>query len=340
MDSLGENLGSTSGIEKRKWISVPSELEGLDGQKKDIKIELMEDGKPRAVAFFDIDGTLAHLGNIHGMAIRRLFNNVRDGDLEETYYNGFKLGNSFREFDRMREIYVDGHVEWKDPEIYLKERFAPHAGEIDEPGNPAHDVAAAILKEYGKIAAQVAEDLYKVNPKEFAKSNIEPMFKLARMYSRLGIPMVGFTANAKSFVDKLAKYLKLSDIFLDIATDETMVGGGKEVAIHGLMRKMESKGLSVPKDKLIFVGDSIRGDIGTGLAAKLKDKEIVGQGVLVLRDKAELLEMKRKISQDPALRHLADSMEINALVLADVPLDEHGNPMLFSRFRHQFLERL
>jgi len=39
--------------------------------------------------------------------------------------------------------------------------------------------------------------------------------------------MVGFTANAKVFVDELAKYLKLSDIFLDIATDETMAGGWK-----------------------------------------------------------------------------------------------------------------
>ena len=46
----------------------------------------------------------------------------------------------------------------------------------------------------------------------------------------------------KIFVDKLAKYLKLSDIFLDIATDETMAGGGKGIAIHYLINEMEKKG--------------------------------------------------------------------------------------------------
>jgi len=30
---------------EKKWISVQSELESLDGKKKDIKIELMADGK-------------------------------------------------------------------------------------------------------------------------------------------------------------------------------------------------------------------------------------------------------------------------------------------------------
>jgi phosphoglycolate phosphatase-like HAD superfamily hydrolase len=82
--------------------------------------------------------------------------------------------------------------------------------------------------------------------------------------------MFGFTANAKVFVDKLAKYLKLSDIFLDIATDETMAGGGKELAIHHLISKLESKGITIPINHFIFVGDSIRGDIGTSLTAREK----------------------------------------------------------------------
>lgn len=48
---------------KKKWISVQSELEGIDGKKKDIQIELMDDGMPRAIAFFDI--VLAQFHSIH-----------------------------------------------------------------------------------------------------------------------------------------------------------------------------------------------------------------------------------------------------------------------------------
>ena len=95
-------------------------------------------------------------------------------------------------------IYIDGHEEWKDPEVYLKERFIPHRKEIDEPGHSAHNVAEAILEEYGKVAATICDELYEREPSEFEKANIAPIFKLAQIYARLGIPMVGFTANAKN----------------------------------------------------------------------------------------------------------------------------------------------
>lgn len=333
------NFDRASSFEK-KWVNIQSELEDLDGKKKDIKIELMEDGKPRAMAFFDIDGTLAHLGVIHGKAITRLFPDQEPKELEETYYKGFKLGNSFREFDRMLGIYVDGHTEWKDPEIYLKERFASHAKEIDEPGHPAHNNAAKMLKEYGRIAAQLTEELYKQNPEEFERANIVPIFKLAQMYARLGIPMVGFTANAKVFVDKLAKYLKLSDIFLDIATDETMAGGGKEIAIHHLISKLESKGIPSPEGRMIFVGDSLRGDIGTSVTVRGKNAGIFGQGILVLKDKDALIEIEKQINADPNLRHIADNIDVQGFVVDDVPLDEKGNPIMLSRFRNKFLTKL
>ncbi len=333
------NFDRNSGLEK-KWTTASSELEGLDGKKKDIKIELMEDGKPRAIAFFDIDGTLAHLSAIHGKAIAKLFPDQEPIELEETYYKGFKLGNSFREFDRMRGIYIDGHIEWKDPEIYLKNRFIPNAEEIDQPEHSAHNIAATILEEYGKVAAQICDDLYQTNPEEFEKSNIVPIFKLAQMYSRLGIPMVGFTANARVFVEKLAKYLKLSDIFLDIATDETMAGGGKEIAIHHLISKLESKGIPVPEGRMIFVGDSLRGDIGTSLTAREKNKGVFGQGILVLKDKNALIEIEKQINADPKLRHIADNIDVHGFVVEDVPLDEKGNPMMLSRFRDQFLKKL
>lgn len=323
---------------ENEWVVCRSELTDIEGKQKDIKIALMEDGMPRAVAFFDIDGTLAHLDKIHGKAIRELFK-VADGDeLEETYYKGFKLGNSFREFDRMKGIYEDGHTEWKDPEVYLKERYTPNAAQIDEPGNLDHNIAAGILKAYGEIAARITEELYKSSPEEFERSNIAPIFHLARMYARLGIPMVGFTANAKVFVDKLSKYLKLSDIFIDIATDETMKGGGKEVAINQLMSGFEKKGIKIPKGRLIFVGDSLIGDIGTSL--KVKGEKVSGKGVLVLEDREALLEIEKQISEDPNLRHIADSIDVSGFVVGDVPLDEKGSPMLLSRFREQFLKKL
>ncbi len=334
-----DNLEQESEADK-KWISVPSELASIDGTHKEIKIELMSDGKPRAMAFFDIDGTLAHLNAIHGKAIHALFPEQEPVELEKTYYAGFRLGNSFREFDRMRGIYVGGHAEWKDPEVYLKERFNPHAKEIDEAGNLDHNIAADILKAYGEIAAKITEDLYKQNPEEFSNSNIAPIFTLARMYTRLGIPMVGFTANAKVFVEKLAKYLKLSDIFLNIATDETMVGGGKEIAIAHLISEMESKGISVPKGRLIFVGDSLRGDIGMSLLAHKKDSQIFGQGILVLKDRQALVETERQISADSKLREMADKVNITAIIIDDVPLDDKGSPILLSRFKDKFLQKL
>ena len=92
MNNPFKDFDRNSGI-GNKWISVNSELEHLDGDKKDIKIELMEDGKPRAMAFFDIDGTLAHLSIIHSQAIQKLFPNQELKELEETYYK--VLGSSF-----------------------------------------------------------------------------------------------------------------------------------------------------------------------------------------------------------------------------------------------------
>lgn len=339
MNNPFKDFDRNSGV-GNKWISVNSELEHIDGNKKDIKIELMEDGKPRAMAFFDIDGTLAHLSIIHSQAIQKLFPNQELKELEETYYQGFKLGNSYREFDRMQGIYIDGHLDWKDPEFYFKNRFLPCSKEIDEPGNFAHDNAAEMLKEYGEIASVACDELYKNNPEAFKKTNIESVFLLAKMYSRLGIPMVGFTANAKVFVNKLAKYLNLSDIFLDIATDEIMSGGGKEIAIHHLIDKLESKGISVPKNRLIFVGDSLRGDIGTSLIARRKDPGIIGQGILVLKNKQALLEIKKQINENRELRNLADSINIYGFITENVPLDEQGNPMLLSIYYDKFLEKL
>ena len=107
-----------------------------------------------------------------------------------------------------------------------------------------------------------------------------------------------------------------------------------------IINKLESKSIRVPKDRLIFVGDSLRGDIGSSLIAKNKNKKILGQGVLVLNNKKELIQIKKQISKDPKLKMVTDSMNIYGLVIEDVPLDEEKNPMLLSRFADKFLEKL
>jgi hypothetical protein len=240
----------------------------------------------------------------------------------------------------MNGIYNEGHVEWKDPEFYLKNRFLPNAKEIDEVGCASHEAAALMLKKYGEAASLICDDLQKNNPDEFKKSNIEPIFLLAKMYGRMGIPMVGFTANAKVFVDKLAKYLNLSDIFLDIATDETMAGGGKEIAIPKLISTLENKGIPA-SNKQIFVGDSLRGDIGTSLLTEEQNPDIFKQGILVLENKEALIKIKKQISEDPKLEKMVRSIDVYGFVVGSVPLDEtSGEPKLFSINRNKFLEKL
>ena len=46
---------------------------------------------------------------------------------------------------------------------------------------------------------------------------------------------------------------------------------------------------------MIFVGDSLRGDIGTSLTARENNAGIFGQGILVLKDRDALLEIEKQI---------------------------------------------
>ena len=329
----------SSGI-NNKWINIISELEDLEGNKKEIKIELMKDGMPRALVFFDVDETLAHLDFIYSKAIQKIFSKQDPEELEKIYFEGFKLGNSFREFDRMRGIYLDGRAEWKDPEFYYRNRFLPNAQEIDESGNFAHNQAAKMLQEYGEAASLICDEFYKNGKDKFEKSKIQSIFLLVKMYSSLGMPMVIVTANAKVFADRFTKYLDFTDYFLDIATDEDIVGGGKEMAIPNLIKKLERKGIKIPKSRLIFVGDSLRGDIGICLVAQEKDSNIKGQGVLVLKDKKSLIEIKKQINEDEKIKKIIDSMEVYGFVTENVPLNEHGNPILLLTSNRKFLEKL
>ena len=130
--------------EKGKEISVASDIETFGRRPRKIIIKLDSDGFPKAVAFFDIDKTLAECGFIHGEAFKKLFAEIypdQDPDkLTELYLKGLHLGTTFRVFHRMIGIARDGRKEWEDPEKYL-EWLPGHEKEVDKKGDD-HNLAA------------------------------------------------------------------------------------------------------------------------------------------------------------------------------------------------------
>lgn len=325
-----------------KTIVITSELFGIDGSHKDISIKITEDGTPMAVAFFDIDKTLAELKNIHGVAIKRLFKEFFDKEfegIEDVYFKGFRLGNSFREFDRMNGIYNLGRNEWIDPNIYIEERLNNKKEEIDNEGSETHSIAKMYLDRYVLIASEIADDIYKNNPKDFELSKIKPVFAIAKLYQTLGVPMFGMTANGHKFVDTISKYLGLSDLFVDIATDEDMVGGGKEIVIPKLIEQLENKGIKVSKEKLVIVGDSLSGDIGSGYRFRDGESEIFIKGILVLKDNMELDKIKNDIANNSELARIIKNTDTEAFIVENVRLDNNGTPLLFLN-KNNFLVKL
>jgi phosphoglycolate phosphatase-like HAD superfamily hydrolase len=317
---------------KNKVIKVFSKLQSIDGTYKEISIQLTEDGIPRGVAFFDIDKTLAELKNIHGEAIKALFKEVFDKDfagIEDIYFQGFRLGNSFREFDRMNCIYNLGLVRYIDPEIYVKERLNSKKKEIDSEGTDEHKIAKMYLDRYVEIASLIAENIFKNNKEEFNSSKIKPVFALAKLYKTLGIPMFGITANGSKFVNIIAKYLDLPDFFIDIATDEDMVGGGKEIVIPKLIKDLEDMGVKVSKETLVIVGDSLSGDIGSGYRYRDGANEIFIKGILVLKDIDDLNKTRLQISKSSELRKIIRDTDTEAFIVDQVRLDSKGAPLLF-----------
>jgi phosphoglycolate phosphatase-like HAD superfamily hydrolase len=325
--------------EQKRTIFVESNIKSADGQISQLKVELGPDGKPKAAAFFDIDGTLAHLKFVHGQAIQELFPGNDPEELAQTFFSGFKLGNSFREFNRMYGIYVDGHTEWKDPEVYRREELLPHQEEIDNKGHEKHDRAAEYLQRYGLAAAKIMKGMYAKEPQKFEEAKIKPIFRLAEIYKRLGIPMGVMTANPRALMDPITKYLRFSNYFIDISTDEDMIGGGKEISIQDLKRKMEAKGIPVPTDRLILVGDSIRGDVGVGMKLP-KDWQPKIKGLVVLDNQEALARLQSQIQGDSDLQKQVSAIDTSALVVESVPLDSKGKPKLTSRFRDKFLTKL
>lgn len=308
--------------------------------ENDISVTLDSNGLPKAVAFFDIDGTLADVSFIHGMAIKKLFKQIfeekelekmglnTDDDFDklvETYKAGFTLGTTFRVFDRLIQIYRDGKNEFKDPQAYL-EWLQDHQDEIDGSG-PAHEFAARISLLHSEMGAEIAEELYRRDPDIFLRCKIKPVFHLARLYQRQGIPMVIMTANDDPFAQAVCKCLGLADMFIDYASQKDFAGRGKEGAIECLLDKLEQKGIPAP-EKLIVVGDSQNGDVGSGA----KFKEMHGGNVVgVLVGEGEITEIQERVANDAMLK----DMPVEILVPGKVAAGMDGMPLL-SAYRKDY----
>lgn len=315
-----------------KTVILKSLLLNTENKYFDINLLIMNDGFPRAVAFFDIDKTLAEIKFIHGRAIRQLFQEFLEQDfpdIEEVYYKGFRLGNSFREFDRMDGIYHLGHKEWIDPEIYKNERLVHKIKDIDNEGSIEHKLAKMYLDRYVEIASKIANDTYTNNKEEFEKVKIKPVFALVKLYKTFGIPMFAMTANGRVFAENLMKYLGLSEFFIDVATDEDMVGGGKEIVIPKLLSKLENLGIPAPKDRIVIVGDSLSGDIGSGARfKKFNEDGIFIKGILVLKDRNELVTIQKQIKNSETLKEIIKNTDTEAFIFDEVRLDENAVPII------------
>ena len=329
-------------IQKTKIVRIKSELEGLDGNCKEIPIAITEDGAPRAVAFFDIDQTLAELKEIHGKAIKILFKEIFDKDfedIEEVYFLGFKLGNSFREFDRMDGIYNLGRKEWINPEVYKAERLSYKAKEIDNDGFDDHKVAKMYLDRYVTIASQIAYELFKSNKEEYEKVKIKPIFALAKYYKALDVPMFGMTGSGRVLVKTLAKYLGLPDFFIDISTDEDIEGGGKEIIFQKLIDKLKGKGIEVSRENLVVIGDSLSGYIENGYKYKKNGKDINMQSILILKDMNEFDDMKKQIEHSNIFRKIIEETDTEVFVADNMKKDRFGMPII-SKGQENYLIKL
>ncbi len=257
--------------------------------------------------------------------IRGIFPEVNDiAELERVYEAGWKLGNSYREWDRMFRIYRQGEVQWKDPEEFRKEFIADESKRklLDEPGHTEkwHERAGEILADYDLKTKVILERMYKEDP-EFLKGdtfNMAATRHLLEAKTRLGELSVFMTANPRGLAEGLVRYTELYKYCFAVACDEDMIGGGKEIAIEGLIRKIGSAGLVVPRDRLVAIGDSERGDVGSGF--KLMQKGgYTFQGVLTRNTMSEVDVFKEAARTDPDLREMLEKMEVTTVANNDVP---------------------
>lgn len=314
-------------LEVEGFRPLESSLENSRGEHSQMNVAIMSDGKARMVNFWDIDKTLLMATDPHGQTVELMFPEVENTEnLRKVYFAGFRLGNSFREWDRMYRIFTLGEKQYENPEVYKKEFIDDEANRkrVDEAGSDEHDRANGILQQFGRAAARWMKNKFEEDPGYFqdAKFLIGPMTQLLKAKASLGQVNVYMTANQQDFARALVKYSGLADYGLALATDETMVGGGKEVAIPKLIQFLHDRyGLEIDDKRLTVIGDSISGDIGSGNKVQSQDPLKQFAGVLVLNGPEEVETLLRKIVEngDPELVKILRSMNITPIDTSQVP---------------------
>lgn len=318
-------------FERRKVTSL---LEGPNGQRPELNIAISEqDGELRGTNFWDLDKTLLVAEPIHAKAVEQIFPEQAADDaareaLHEVYFDGFTLGNSFREWDRMWRIYGEGQEKYKDSTVYEHEFMGsdnPNQKLIDEPGHPEkyHERANAILQRYGAVAFEIMKKEYEKDPEGFQKGFIKPeMVQLLIEKTRLGQANVYMTANQRDFARGLVTFSGLYKYGLALATDEDMAGGGKEIAIQKLIQELDGMGLKVNKQRATAIGDSIKGDVGSGAKSGL------GSGVFVTETSDDIKSILERAKQDSpdgrAIKSVLKDTNTEAIPTKEVTQSQHG----------------
>lgn len=314
--------------------AVRSLLEGPNGEHTELSIAISEqDGELRGANFWDLDKTLIVAEPIHAQAIERIFpeqakDETSRQDLHKVFFDGFTLGNSFREFDRMWRIYQAGEEKYKDVRIYEEEFVGKETAKqklIDEPGHPEgyHERASEILQRYGKIGYEVIRQAYEKDPDKFRDSFLKPeILQLLIEKTRLGQANVYMTANSRDLARGFVAYSGLYKYGLALATDETMAGGGKEIAIKQLIKELDDLGLKVNKQRAAAIGDSIKGDVGSGAKAGL------ASGVLVVETTdsidAILERAKSESSDGEQIKSALEGTSVEAIPTKEVAKSKAG----------------
>jgi phosphoglycolate phosphatase-like HAD superfamily hydrolase len=331
-------------IETHRRVAIESALEGPNGEHAQLSVALDENGVASRVNFWDLDKTLLRAEPIHAAAVVEIFLAVPDvEELRSVYFAGFKLGNSFREWDRMHRIYTDGQEQFKDPQIYYDEVVGvdEERRKVDEDGHLAHQRANDTLQEYGKIAYQLmaerrARESADGTPSFFESSEfqLEAPVHLLKAKFRMGEVHVFMTANQQDFARALVAFSGLYKYGMFLATDETMVGGGKDIAILKLIAEIEAKEIKVPrndKGRLVVYGDSATGDIGSASKFTGQHPEYQFSGGLVTDTIEGVEQWKNKLHAEQDLPEnkrqldgIFKSVDTTTLPNEDIPLSGRG----------------
>ena len=342
-----EKLQSAEPSSEQENIYVKSNLTGLRAERAELRIARGPDGKPPAAAFFDIDLTFLELEEVlYPEVRRRLWPNIEHVD--KVHLAGFRLGTMFKEMYRMKMLndypYDRRYASWADENAYEADFLANEGVHINEPGDSYHEMAAAELARFDAVATQVVKEVREQHPESFEQGKIGPVYQLAEEYRRLGVPIVGMTANPRGFILEILKDTGLSEIFFECATDDD-VPGDKEYKMLWLIEKMEQAGIPVPYDHIEVIGDSVTGDVGSGprfeqlMRVKQPAKKVITHGLLIVESEEALSKARAKLATKPELeQQLVGETRAQALRWDKVTTSEHGTFNMTQKYRKDFLE--